>query len=135
VILDQLRYHAVSKNKRLKEITRNLPPDFNFCEYAYAWTYRAAVEYSRDFSVDILARANSPGDYSIIGEVKNRETKKFSKDEAAAFQVKFDKIKEKEKLAPVVGFIFSRKGFTREAENCLQEKGIAFTDDEQWLEV
>ncbi len=135
VILDQLRYHAASKNKPLKEVTRNLPPDFKFCEYSHAWTYRAAVEYSRDFSVDILARAKSPGEYSIIGEVKNRDKKKFSRDEAVVFLEKFDWIKEKENLSPVVGFIFSRKGFTREAETYLQQKGIAYTDNEQWLDV
>ncbi len=135
VILDQLRYHAVSKNKGLKEMTRNLPPDFNFCGYSHVWTYRAAVEYPRDFSVDILARAKSPGDYSIIGEVKNRDTKKFSKEEAVVFLEKFDWIKEKEDLSPVIGFVFSRKGFTREAETYLQRKGIVYTDDEQWLEI
>ncbi|MCP5101846.1 MAG: hypothetical protein GY950_00620 [bacterium] len=135
VILDQLRYHAEAKNKRLKEITRNLPPDFNYCKYSHVWTYHAAVEYSRNFSVDILARAKSPGDYSIIGEVKNRDTKKFSKEEAAVFLEKFDWIKENESLSPVIGFIFSRKGFTTEAETYLQQKGIAYTDDEQWLDV
>ena len=134
LILDQLRYHAVSKNKRLEKITCNLPPDFDFCDYENVWTYRAAVEYAAGLSVDILARAKSPDFYSIIGEVKNRDTKKFSQDEAAVFKVKFDTIKEKENLTRVIGFIFSRKGFTREAEDYLQEKGIAYSSDEQWLE-
>ncbi|MCP5105367.1 MAG: hypothetical protein GY950_18405, partial [bacterium] len=98
-------------------------------------TYRAAVEYGKGLSVDILARAQSPGDYSIIGEVKNRAAKKFSLDEAAAFAEKLGHIKAKENLAPVIGFIFSRKGFTRGAENYLQEQGIAYTEAEQWLEI
>lgn len=59
------------------------------------------------------------------------DTKKFFKDEASAFLEKFDMIREKENLALVIGFIFSRKGFTQEAENYLKEKGIAYTDDEQ----
>jgi hypothetical protein len=56
-------------------------------------------------------------------------------EEAVAFQEKFELIKEKEKLGPVIGFIFSRKGFTEEAELYLQEKGIAYTDNERWLEI
>jgi hypothetical protein len=77
VILDQLMHHAVSKNGLLKSITHNLPADFNFCPYENVWTYRAAIEYARVIIVDILARAKAAGDYSIIGEVKNRDTKKF----------------------------------------------------------
>jgi hypothetical protein len=35
----------------------------------------------------------------------------------------------------VVGFIFSRKGFTKEAEEYCKEKGIACSEDEKWLET
>jgi hypothetical protein len=35
----------------------------------------------------------------------------------------------------VTGFIFSRKGFTKEAEEYLQANHIAYTEDEQWLEL
>jgi hypothetical protein len=135
LILDQLRFHGVTNNEKLKSITRNLPPDFDFCEYGSVWTYRTAVEYTKGLSVDILARAKSPGDYSIIGEVKNRDTKKFSKDEAAAFLVKLDTIGEKENLDRVTGFVFSRKGFTRDAEKYLKQNGIAYTDNEEWLDI
>ncbi|MCP4154557.1 MAG: helix-turn-helix transcriptional regulator [bacterium] len=134
VILDQLMHHAGAKNTLFKSITRNLPADFDFCAYESVWTYRAAVVYAGGLSVDILARAKSPGDYSIIGEVKNREKKKFSKEEAAAFLKKFRYIIEKEKLSRVTGFIFSRKGFTKEAESYLQTNGIAYSDDSGWLE-
>lgn len=135
LILDQLKYHAQSKSALLKSITHNLPPDFDFCEYENVWTYRAALEHAKGLSVDILARAKSPGGYSIIGEVKNRDTRTFSKDEAVAFLEKFNTIKEKESLNPAAGFIFSRKGFTKEAETYLQENAIAYTSDEQWLDV
>lgn len=135
VILDQLMYHAREKNDQLKSVTRNLPPGFDFCEYENAWTYHVAVEFSRGLSVDILARAKSPGDYSIIGEVKNRDTKKFSLDEAAGFLEKFNHIKQKENLDHVIGFIFSRKGFTKEAESYLREQGIAASSDDRWLET
>ncbi|HLP59217.1 MAG TPA: hypothetical protein VK186_10325, partial [Candidatus Deferrimicrobium sp.] len=32
-----------------------------------------------------------------------------------------------------VGFIFSRCGFTAEAEEYCREKGIAYSEDEKWL--
>jgi len=84
--------------------------------------------------VDIFARAVNCDDYSIIGEVKNREVKKFSLDETKEFQLKFVEIKKRENLERVVGFIFSRTGFTVEAEAYCREKGIACSEDERWLE-
>jgi hypothetical protein len=135
VILDQLMYCGREKNKLLKSITANLPADFDFMDYENVWTYRAAVEYTKGISVDILARAKSPDEYSIVGEVKNRDIKKFSLDEATAFVEKFNHIKEKEKLSPVIGFVFSRKGFTKSAENYLKVKTIAISSDDRWLEI
>ncbi|MCP4157405.1 MAG: hypothetical protein GY757_57370 [bacterium] len=44
-------------------------------------------------------------------------------------------IKKHESIEPVVGFIFSRKGFTKEAESYCRKRGIAYTQDEQWLDV
>jgi hypothetical protein len=77
VILDQLTYRARGNNDLLKSITRYLPDDFDFCDYSSVWKYYSSPEYRRVFSVDIFARSHSPGDYSIIGEVKIREHKKF----------------------------------------------------------
>lgn len=135
LILDQLRFNGVSKNDTLKSITQNLPIDFEFCEYQSVWTYRTALYQGKGLSVDILARARVSGNYSIIGEVKNRDTKKFSRDEAVAFLAKLEAIKEKENLTPVAGFIFSRTGFTKDVEKFLTENGIAYSDDKQWLDV
>lgn len=135
LILDQLRFHGVSKNDSLKAITQNLPVDFDFVEYRSVWTYRTAIPQGKSLSVDILARAKALEDYSIIGEVKNRDTKKFSKEEAAAFLKKLAVIKEQEGLEAVMGFVFSRKGFTGDAEKFLIENGIAYTGNEQWLNV
>jgi len=132
-ILDRLRVHAREDNRLLKSITRYLPHDFNFSDYSRVWKYESSPEYSRRFSVDIFARASIPGDYSIIGEVKSRDLKKFSKDETAAFELKFEEIKKLEKVEPAVGFIFSRSGFTKEAEDYCKEKGIACSEDERWL--
>jgi hypothetical protein len=85
--------------------------------------------------VDIFARSVNTGDYSIIGEVKNRADKKFSKAELKEFQLKFAEIKKRENLERVIGFIFSRSGFTAEAEDYCREQGIACSEDDRWLEL
>ncbi|MGD2088718.1 MAG: hypothetical protein PVH61_21245 [Candidatus Aminicenantes bacterium] len=133
LILDQLRLHARKNNELLKSITRYLPDDFDFCDYSRVWKYDISPEYARGFNVDIFARAENPDDYSIIGEVKSREIKKFSKDEVVHFLGKFEQIKKMETLDRAIGFIFSRSGFTTEAEAYCQEKGIACSEDERWL--
>jgi hypothetical protein len=133
VILDQLRLQARENNELLKSFTRYLPGDFNFCRYSRVWRYDSSPEYVKRFSVDIFARAADVGDYSIIGEVKSRDTRKFSKEEAVDFQGKFAGVKKQEKIDRAVGFIFSRCGFTKEAEDYCREKGIACSDDERWL--
>jgi hypothetical protein len=134
LILNRLLFHARKNNELLKSVTRYLPVDFDFCDYSRVWKYHSSPEYSRVFSVDIFARSLNPDDYSIIGEVKNREVKKFSKDEIKEFEVKFAEIKKRENLERVVGFIFSRSGFSKEAEAYCRRKGIACSEDERWLE-
>ncbi|MCP4150073.1 MAG: hypothetical protein GY757_20165, partial [bacterium] len=133
LILNRLKYRGAKQNKLLKSITLNLPADFNFCEYSRVWRYDGSLEYGREFNVDIFARSQIPGDYSIIGEVKNRESRKFSKQEVVAFERKFAAIKKLEKIEKAVGFIFSRRGFTKEAETYCHKKGIAYSEDENWL--
>jgi hypothetical protein len=98
------------------------------------WKYDSSPEYTKSFSVDIFARAENPDNYSIIGEVKSREVKKFSKDELVSFDKKFSEVKKLEKIESALGFIFSRCGFTREAEDYCKEKGIACSEDERWLD-
>ena len=134
LILDQLRLHARKNNELLKSITRYLPGDFDFCDYSRVWRYDSSPEYSRSFSVDIFARSQSPADYSIIGEVKSRDLKRFSKDEVITFEKKLAEVKKIENIERVQGFIFSRSGFTKEAEDYCKEKGIACSEDERWLE-
>jgi hypothetical protein len=134
LILEQLRVHGRDKNGLLKSITRNLPDDFDFCEYSRVCRYDSLPEYTKRFSVDIFARAENPGDYSIIGEVKSRDVKKFSKEEALEFEKKSAGVKKLEKIERAVGFIFSRSGFTKEAQDYCREQGIACSEDERWLE-
>jgi hypothetical protein len=134
LILERLISHARENNELLKSVTRYLPGDFNFCVYERVWRYDSSPGYSRPFSVDIFARAGRPGDYSIIGEVKSRDTRKFSKEEAVDFERKYAAVKKLENIERAVGFIFSRCGFTVEAEEYCKEKGIACSEDERWLE-
>jgi hypothetical protein len=134
LILNRLLFNAGKSNEILKSVTRYLPGDFDFCDYSRVWKYHSSPEYARVFSVDIFARAVNSEDYSIIGEVKNREVKKFSLDELKEFELKFAEIKKLENLERVVGFIFSRSGFTAEVEEYCREKGIACSEDEWWLE-
>ncbi len=136
LILDRL-LRARQNNELLKSITRFLPADFEFCDYSRVWKYHSSPEYARVFSVDIFARSVKADDYSLIGEVKNREIKKFSLDELKEFELKFTEIKKLENLEQkaVVGFIFSRGGFTKEAEEYCREKGIACSEDERWLDT
>jgi hypothetical protein len=98
------------------------------------WRYDSSPEYARKFSVDIFARAQSVGDYSIIGEVKSREARKFSKEETIEFERKFEQVKNLENIERAVGFIFSRSGFTKEADQYCKTKGIACSEDDRWLE-
>jgi len=135
LILNRLLFRAREDNELLKSVTRYLPGDFDFCEYSRVWRYHSSPVYSRVFSVDIFACSVNPGDYSIIGEVKNREFKKFSIDEVKDFEVKFAEIKKRENLDRVVGFIFSRGGFTKDVEGYCKTKGIACSEDERWLET
>jgi hypothetical protein len=85
--------------------------------------------------VDIFARPVNASDYAIIGEVKSRDTRKFSKEEAVAFERKFAGVKKLENIDRAVGFIFSRSGFSREADAYCREKGIACSEDETWLDT
>jgi hypothetical protein len=58
-----------------------------------------------------------------------REHKKFSKDEVKEFERKFSEVKRLEKIDRAIGFIFSRSGFTKEAQDYCKEKGIACSED------
>jgi hypothetical protein len=134
MLLEQLRLHGRDKNTLLKSMTRYLPDDFDFCHYSRVWRYDSSPEYTKRFSVDIFARSASGDDYSIIGEVKSRDSRKFSKEEVIAFETKFAEVKMLESIDRAVGFIFSRSGFSKEAEAYCREKGIACSEDERWLE-
>ncbi len=143
-IINQLRLHAHAKQDVFTSITHNLPEDFQFVEYEHVWCYKTARADKKDMWIDIFARApstlrqaqdrrSSEQAYSLIGEVKNRTTKTFSASEAAEFVKKAQTLQEREQIQKAVLFVFSRKGFTKDALAYFQEHGIAYSDDERWL--
>ena len=131
-IINQLRLYAYRNQELFRSITHNLPEDFQFVEYAHVWSYKTARPDKRDIQIDIFARTR-PDAYSIIGEVKNRDTKPFSAAEAAQFVQKARELQELEQVEKAILFVFSRKGFTANALAYFQEHGIAWSDDERWL--
>jgi hypothetical protein len=59
----------------------------------------------------------------------------LTKKEAVELEKKIAEVKKVEKIERAVGFIFSRSGFTKDAENYCREQGIACSEDERWLET
>ena len=125
---------SLKKNQLFCSITQNLPKDFRFCRYSSVWSYSASPETGRDLQVDLLARATDPENYSVIGEIKNRSSIKFSLAEAKAFQEKFKIIQQEENISKAIAWVFSRKGFYKNAEAYLKQQNIAYSDDERWLD-
>lgn len=132
ILIHRLKYDAYKNSEYFKSITFNLPDDFEFVDYKSVWRYKVTPEYSREMDIDIFAHAKENG-YSIIGEVKNRETKTFDIEEAKFFYNKINELKTIENLKRYVGFVFSRSGFTNNAKEFCLQNGIAYSCDEQWL--
>lgn len=132
VIINKLRLAAFRENEFYKSLSSNLPEGFRFVEYERVWAYRTTPDMARELNIDIFARAKGEG-YSLIGEVKNRSTRMFSLAEAEEFLNKMKRLEEIEEIERSVGFVFSRQGFTKEAEEFCRKKGIAYSSDERWV--
>ena len=131
LILNKLRT-AYQDNDLFRSMIINLPEDFQFTEYESVWSYHGTQMGKRDFQVDIFARAKEG--ISLIGEVKNRETKAFSLEEAKQFFEKMNTLKALEEVTDAVGLVFSRHGFTPDARDFFQEHQIAWSEDARWFE-
>jgi len=130
-IIDNLRYGAKENRTRFKNMINNPPKDFEFSEYESVWSYSASPIHKRVIQIDIFARANDD-EYSLIGEVKHRKAK-FSVKETEAFIKKAMALMELEKIKKAVLFVFSLSGFHKNTLEYLKKKGIAWTDNKQWL--
>ncbi|KPA17719.1 hypothetical protein MHK_002071 [Candidatus Magnetomorum sp. HK-1] len=134
-LIEQLMYSAWKNNAYYKSITKNLKEHFEFIHYERVWSYKAAPSFKSDFQVDIFALA-AKENYSLIGEVKCRSTKKFTLSEAKSFMDKISEIIRLEKLDNkwVQGFVYSVNGFYKNAIQFLKNNDIAWSDHIGWLE-
>ena len=132
LILRTLRREAHRKNEFFQSITRNLPEDFRFVDYESVWSYKGSPIEKRDIQVDVFARAK-PEAYTVIGEIKNRDVRKFSRQEAERFLEKTRELADIEKIGMHVGFVFSVSGFAKDALEFFEENGIAWSEDQRWL--
>ncbi|KPA19102.1 hypothetical protein MHK_000673 [Candidatus Magnetomorum sp. HK-1] len=131
VIINHLKYRAYKNSKDFKSMINNLPEDFKFVEYLSVWPYTASPTHKKSIQVDILAHAKD-SDYSIIGEVKNRQ-KKFSLKEAKDFLDKAACLRELEKLKKSIVFVFSSSGFFKNTIQYFKDNGVAWSEDNRFL--
>ena len=132
LIINQLRFKAFRNNDAFMAMTQNLPDDFRFAEYESVWTYRSSPIEKRDLLIDVYAKAPE-GEYSVVGEVKYRDSRKFSKSEAEEFLKKIESLKTLETVPKSIGVVFSLTGFTQDALDFLKAHDMAWSGDERWL--
>ena len=132
MISNHLKFRAFCNNELFCSIMNNVPDDFKFVEYKTVWKYTASPVLKKSLEIDIFAKAQRD-EYSLIGEVKNRLTP-FSKDEAYKFVEKANELIRLELTEKNLLFVYSIKGFTKDAIAFFKEQGIAWCEDVQWLE-
>ncbi|MCP4395737.1 MAG: hypothetical protein GY801_00290 [bacterium] len=101
-------------------------------DYESVRPYHSPPLYQPEFQLDVLAKA-SPGDYSLIGEIKHRQ-EKFLVKEAEAFVEKAQALMRVEQMEKAVLCVFSSGGFYKNTREYLTGHQIAYTDDTGWLE-
>ncbi|MCP4687919.1 MAG: hypothetical protein GY859_07695 [Desulfobacterales bacterium] len=133
VFIDNFKYRASQQkfNALFKSLFHNLPGDFDFTEYETVWTYTASPVHKRDIQVDLFARAKQ-GNYSLVGEVKNRK-KKFSIKEAKEFLEKAKELKELEEVEKVVYFVYCTSGFYKNTLDFMEKNQMAWCEDGRLL--
>jgi len=132
VISRHLTYSAYKNNDLFKGMIQNLPDDFAFTEYESVRQYHSPPLHEVEFQLDIFAQVNENA-YSLIWEVKNRNTTKFSFAEAEEFLKKSKELIRIEGIKRFVLIVFSSAGFTQETPQWLNSHGIAWTEDGRWL--
>jgi len=130
-IINKLKHKAKKNNEAFKSMMKNLPDDFEFEDYESVWSYTASPVYKKDFQIDIFADAKTG--YSLLGEVRNKKDKKFSKKDTLEFEAKAKELIKLENVQKPLLFIFSASGFTRTASDYMKDNNIAWTKDKKWL--
>ncbi len=133
MIIQKLYYQAYKHNEHYVTLLHGLPADFSFSRYQSVWSWEASPRHGRKVQVDVFARAE-PEHYSLIGEVKNRQTERYSAPEAATLREKAGILIALEQVDRAMVFVFSRSGFTQEALAYMEAQGMAWTDDERWIQ-
>ncbi|MCP4105539.1 MAG: hypothetical protein GY749_08385, partial [Desulfobacteraceae bacterium] len=133
MIISRLNSKAFRENEKFRSMVENLPPDFEFTEYENVWSYYSPPLHEPEFQTDIFARATQ-GNYSLIGEVKNRKAK-FSVKEAKAFREKAGELAGLENISKAVLFVFSFGGFHKNTLEYLKKHKIAWSADSRWLDT
>jgi len=131
MVIRHLRFHAHNANEHYCGMTENLPDDFEFVKYKTVWRYTGSVILNRNFEIDIFADADE-GQYSLIGEVKNR-IGSFNEKEAENFLNKARELIEMEDVKKRVLFVLCVGGFTDGAIEFFKEHEIAWSENEGWL--
>ncbi len=136
VIINHLQYRAHNHSERFKSMLENLPPNFEFAEYQSVWSYSASPVHKRDLQIDLFAQPK-PGTraYSLIGEVKNRISPKFTVEESTHFMEKAQELQKLEQVEKVMLFVFCLAGFHEETLAFFREQGIAWSDDARWIDI
>ncbi len=135
VISHHLSYAARKENELFGSMMRNLPDDFRFAAYKSVRQYHSPPLHKPEFQLDIFASPKDDDEYSLIWEVKHRNTKKFSLGEAEAFLKKAEELIRLEGSRKYVLIVFSSAGFTRETPDWLRAHTIAWSRDARWLDT
>ena len=132
MVTNHLKYRAYKNNDFFISIMNHLPDHFEFVQYQSVWKYTASPVLKKSFEIDIFAKALDD-QYSLIGEVKNRLSP-FSVVEANEFIEKAMQLIQLENVKKHILFVYSIKGFTKDAIALFKDRQIAWCDDERWLD-
>jgi len=133
MLIQHLRVTAHRNNKQYQTMMENLLDGFQFVEYKSVLGYHSPPLHEPAFQIDVFARAK-PDQISLIGEVKHRQTTKFSLKETKQFQENAVKLSDMEQIETYQLFIFSSAGFYDDVLPYFRENDIAWSDDARWLE-
>jgi len=132
MIINHLQFRAYHYNDLFCAMMNNVPENFSFVNYERVWKYTTSPVLKKSFEIDVYAKATRDR-YSLIGEVKNRLSP-FTLSEATAFIDKANELVQLEHVEKYIFFVYSIKGFTKDAISFFKEKNIAWCDDEKWLD-
>ena len=133
MLIQHLRLDAYRNNEQYQAMMENLPDGFQFMEYKSVWGYHSPPLHEPAFQIDVFARAKLD-EISLIGEIKHRQTTKFSLKETKQFQENVAKLIRLEQIENYQLFVFSSGGFHDDVLSYFKKNGMAWSEDARWLE-